>query len=196
LGLKDLGTFFEWTGLILLGVLCPPAAFIAGAAVATYHYHEAKEKEELFRSLINPDELMSWAEVEAELFAAKLGLVLSFIPEAGTVLRLGTRVASLAVRKGAKQGAKLAVRALRARFAKDMAHSLAKGVERAIIREVVTDQVMGKLIEQILGPINQAIAADAALTGPVGGRSAVMRVMLAMEAEQMRLAGPGLAEDG
>ncbi len=195
LGLKDLGTFFEWTGLILLGVLCPPAAFIAGAAVATYHYHEAKEKEELFRSLINPDELMSWAEVEAELFAAKLGLVLSFIPEAGTVLRMGSRVASVAARKGAAQGAKLAVRALRARFAKDMAHSLAKGVERAILREVVTDQVMGKLFEQILGPINQAIAADAALTGPVGGRSAVIRVMLALEAEQTRLAGPGLAED-
>jgi hypothetical protein len=195
LGLEDLGTFFEWTGLILLGVLCPPAAFIAGAAVATYHYHEAKEKEELFRSLINPDELMSWAEVEAELFAAKLGLVLSFIPEAGTLLRAGSKIATTAVRQGARQGAKAAVRALRDRFAREMAQSLAKGVERAIIREVVTDQVMGKLFEHILGPITQAIAADAALTGPAGGRSAVMRVMLALEAEQAQLAGPGLAED-
>ncbi len=195
LGLEDLGTFFEWTGLILLGVLCPPAAFAAGVAVAGYHYYEATEKEELFRSLINPDELMSWAEVEAELFSAQLGLVLAFVPEVGSILRTGSRVASTAVREGVSEGAKVAMRALRARIAKDIAHSLEKGIERAIIREVVTDQVMNQLFSRILGPINQAIAADAALTGAAGGQSAVLRVLQALEAEQAQQAGPGLAEE-
>jgi hypothetical protein len=51
-------------------VLCPPAAFIVGVEIALHDVAKAKEKERLFGSLIDPELVLTRAEVELELFSA------------------------------------------------------------------------------------------------------------------------------
>ena len=79
----SLTNFFVYTGVIFLSIVCPPLGFAIGVELALHDYSKALERERLFGSMIDPELVLSRAEVEADLFAAKLGLALSFIPERG-----------------------------------------------------------------------------------------------------------------
>lgn len=189
LGMASLLAFFEFTGLVLLGVLCPPLAFAVGVGLAIHQVVEAREREHLYQSLIDPELVLTHAEVEAELFAAHLGLALSFIPEAGSILRGGRTAIRGALRTGsAVVGARIAGRMVLRRASRDMAERLAEGLLQSFVREMVTNVVIDQVAQRLLGPLVQSVAREASVTGPVGGLAGAQRVQ-AMLAEELRNSG-------
>jgi hypothetical protein len=155
-----------FAGLTLLAVLCPPLGAVAGAVVAVRAYGKALEKKALFRSLIDPDLIMTRAEVEAELFAAELGLVLAFIPEVKPILRgaakgiqvvteEGVRGSARAVVQQVRRGLSLegltaAASALRQRFAAQVAEQLKDGLIEAMIKQLAVNEVMDLFLSNLL----------------------------------------------
>lgn len=189
LGLASLLVFFEFTGLTLLGVLCAPLAFAVGFGLAAHQVVEAYEREHLYQSLIDPELVLTHAEVEAELFAAWLGFVLSFIPEAGSILRGGRTAIRGALRTGSVAvGARLAGRAVLRRASRDLAERLAEGLLQSFVRDMVTNAVIDQVAQRLLGPLVQSVAREASVTGPVGGLAGAQRVQ-AMLAEELRNIG-------
>lgn len=184
LGMASLLAFFEFTGMAALSVLCAPLAFAIGVGLALHQYEEARERQHLYQSLIDPEQVLTYAEVEAELFAAQLGLALAFIPEAGSILRGGRTAVRAAVRTGSViAGARVAGRILRRRVSREMAERLAEGLMNAFVREMITNAVIDQVMQRVLEPVIQAVSREASVTGPVGGLAGATRVQAMLEEE-------------
>jgi hypothetical protein len=192
LGRRGILNFFEFTGTLLLAIACPPLGAAVGIALAAYHLEEAEEKEQLYESLIDPELVITRAEVEQELFVARLGFALSVIPEAGTILRGATKLGGAVVRSGVRVGPRRAGRALGAYLAEETVKSLQHGLVRAFLREIVTDQAVEAVAQRVLEPIVSQIERETTITGPVGGEAGAERVLerLAAEAGVLGLPAP------
>lgn len=183
-GLFGIVAFFEFTGVLLLSIVCPPLGAVVGIALAGYHLHEAQEREELYGSLVDPELVATRAEIEAELFAARLGFALAIIPEAGTILRSGTRLGGAVVRTGARTAARGAVRRIAAHLAEETARSLRHGFVVALLREVAQDQIVEALAQRVLEPIIADLQREVSVTGPVGGVAGATRTIDRLLAER------------
>jgi hypothetical protein len=193
LGEAALTNFFVFTGLTFLSIVCPPLAFAIGLNLAVHDYSKALERERLYGSMIDPELVLTRAEVEAELFAAKLGIALSFIPEAGALLGRGAKVI---VKQGVSAGTKTLVRsagkALRGdivesvgkRLSRELAEKLKHGFAVAYAREVLTDQVLEAVINKAIEPLMARIEREAMITGPVGGIEGAVKVKRLLEREK------------
>jgi hypothetical protein len=132
------------------------------------------------------------AEVEQELFVARLGFALSVIPEAGTILRGVSRLGGAVARQGLRAGARRAGRTLAEYLADETLRSLRRGLVVAFLREIVTDQAIEAVAQRVLEPVISAIEREATITGPVGGEAGAERVLerLAAEAGVLGLPAP------
>ena len=202
LGRESLMSFFEFTGILLLSVVCPPAGMAVGAGAAVFHYAEALDREQLYESLLDPELVLTRAEVEAELFAAKLGVAFSFIPEAGSILgkgaaataRLGTKGATRAAAKSTRQfvkgGASGAARLVAGRLTKATAEALKRGLVKAFAEEIVTDQVMELAISRLfIEPKMQEIMRETRIHGPIGGTAGAQQSLNMLSAEAAKARG-------
>ena len=198
LGRQSLTNFFEFTGLILLSILCPPLGVVAGVATSAVHLSNARGREQLFESLIDPELVLSRAEVEAELFAAHLGFALSFIPNVRSIARVGAVGSRAVLRRGVVRGARLSFRLGQRATLRAMRENLKHGVIVAFVREVATDQFMDQLITKIIEPIIQRIEREVAITGPQGGLVGAERTLqrLATVETTPRTAGSHHSEEG
>jgi hypothetical protein len=169
LGRLGLISFFEFTGTLLLAVACPPLGAAAGVALAGYHLEEAEEKQQLYQSLIDPELVITYAEVEQELFVARLGFALSVIPEAGTILRGGMQAGRLVARAGVRTGVQAATARLAWHLTEETLKSLRRGIVVAFLRELTQEVVMDQVAQRILGPIVAQMERETTITGPAGG---------------------------
>jgi hypothetical protein len=197
LGFEALKDFFEYGGIILLSVICPPLGVAFGMATAVYHYEEAADRQELYQALIDPDLVMNRAELEAEMFAARLGLALAFIPEAGSILGRG---ASIGVRLGARGSARLVARTARGAIRRGLVRSagralarhlttamirqIEQGLVRAFISEIMIDRFMDRIIREVMEPVMAHVEREAAVTGSVGGSAGVEEMLRRLQAEE------------
>ena len=190
--------FLEFGGLVLLSIVCPPAGVAAGVGVAALHYAEALEKEQLYGSLIDPELVLTHAEVEAELFATRLGLVLSLLPVAselaaetraafGAVARAGAAEAAGAA--GARRAGLFSVEATVAHLTRVAERGFAATFAMELAKEYVTDKVAEMALEPVIAAVRKQAEADA----PVGGiEGALARVL--SNAERRRKAAEARAE--
>jgi hypothetical protein len=158
----------EFGFLVFASVLCPPAGAVLGAVLAGVQLVEAEEKEETYRALIDPELVIRRSEVEAELFAARLGVALTFIPDIGPVLS-GARSGVKAL---AQAGAAGVARSVERRVTQAVAEAIAKGLVEALVKACVEQMLVNELLELILGPIQARIQEEIEATGPapqVGG---------------------------
>jgi hypothetical protein len=183
LGREALTQFFTFTGLILLSVVCPPLGVAVGLAEAAYQVERAEERERIYGALIDPELVLTRAEVEADLFAARLGLALAFIPGVGKALgalRQGIRGAA---RAGVVAGVRMAGRYVARQISREIAEALARDLLAAFVREVITNVVMDRVIGAMLEPIIQQVYREALITGPVGGARGVQSTLAMLERE-------------
>ncbi len=185
-GRQTMLTLLEFTGTVFLAIVCPPAAVVVGLGAAAYHYSAALEKEQIFESLLDPELVLSRAEVEAELFAAQLGLALSFIPEVGTIVRSGVVVGRSVARHGVRQGARVAARFGRAQVSRTLRKALEQPLAEAFAREMATEVVMDQVMNTVLEPIMQQIEREIAVTGSVGGSPGAQRLLARLDYEQQQ----------
>lgn len=188
-------TLIEFSGLILVAILCPPLAVALGIGTAFYHYAEAVDREHLYGALINPELVLTRAEVEMELFAAKAGVALAFLPEVGNVFKgastvvrtvareglLGaTDVAGASLRKALSISAEELGTKLAGSFTKQLEERLARGLLVALAREIATTQFIGKFIELVMHPIVDAVERELLVTGAQGGIDKALEHRLAL----------------
>jgi hypothetical protein len=176
-GMEQLAFAFEFIGLTLLSIICPPLGAAAAVAVAARDYAKALENKALFRSLIDPDLIISRAEVEAGLFAAELGLALAFLPHGKTILRGAAGgvefVAQEGIRNSARavvgqvkrglttDGAIAAAAAIRQRLARSVGEALKDDLSAALAKALAADQLMDIFVSKLLiDPMVARIAGE------------------------------------
>ncbi len=146
---------------IALSVICPPvgAAFglIAGIALGVEKYVHTKEQETIYGALINPDQVLDYAEIQVELFMAKLTIGLSFlavIPEGVSAVKAVSGASKRAIQRGIGSGAKAIAKQLIAeeldRLGEMCVKNFIKGLAIELISETVEDKVVGILIGPII----------------------------------------------
>lgn len=169
LGLGSLKEFFQTMGVLTLSIVCPPAGVALDRVLASVEMADAKESERLFESLIDPELVIARGEVEARLFAARLGLAFAFVPGVGRLLKTGRQ----ALRVGSRAGARMALASASRRITRQVTHetaaALARSLPQVFIEEVVVDQAMDLLLGRLVEGIVADIAREARLTGSVGG---------------------------
>jgi hypothetical protein len=190
LGQEFLSSFFEFTGLVLLAIICP----VVGIGLAAYQYNLALEKETLYDALIDPESLINHAEVEAELFAAKLGLALAFIPEVGSILKVGSYGIKAVSKAGLAGGSRLVGRYVARRVTTEMLEALSRNLAIAFAKEAVTNLVMDEIMQVVMEPIIQSIEREASITGSVGGSQGAEMVRQMLAAEQQAIESPSVLD--
>ncbi len=181
-------SFLEFTGIVLLAVVCPPLGTAAGIAAAAYHLHEAKKRESLWFALLDPDQLISFAEVEAEVFAAKLGLALAFIPDAVTIVRGGLVGVRVAAEEGVLAGTRAGLRAIPAILRDEAMQAMQQALEKGLLQTFVTEcakaELINALLQRALAPAIDDLVAEIDRTGPVGGLSGAQQVFARLSARR------------
>jgi hypothetical protein len=163
-GFESLTGGFVFIGLILLAVVCPPAAFWAGVALSLHELDKAEETKQIYGSLLDPEELVSRMEMEIGLFMAELGVVLSFIPEAGNIIKKVTSAGETIAKQGLRQGLKTVGRGAVREVMEEVAKQLKKNLAAALVREIAVFTVFDKVMSVMVEPLISAMEAQ--LGGP------------------------------
>ncbi|WP_207537829.1 hypothetical protein [Sabulicella rubraurantiaca] len=191
--------FVEFAGLTILAVLCPPAAFVAGVALATVEVVHARSRMDLYGSLINPELVLNRAELEMELYISYVGLALALVPEATTAVRAVSVGVRGGLRAGAGAGLRIAGRSVLRHASRQTTEALSRELLPALIREAATNLVMDKVIEVVSGPVLAALERELAVHGAVGGRAGAERLIRSIEQDADRRAQaplpPGFAQE-
>lgn len=160
LGKADLAPVLElvqFAGLVALGMFCPPAAFLVGAAQAVSGLVSAYEHRDLQRAILDGDEIISRAQVEAELWVAWIGAALQFLPEVPKVGRFASRVLPGAERRVA---AIAATRAAEEVARRTLAAATTEALFGAFARELVNAYVTNLVLSRAIDDFVQAIVSD------------------------------------
>lgn len=170
LGKQSIRAFAETVSVLTLSVLCPPLGIALGVVVAGVHYSEAAEREQLYGSLIDPEALMSRAEVEFEMFMAQFELALSIIPDIGAIARGASSVGRAGARGLARGGMVMAGRTALRRVQRELLASFARqaraGLVHAFVTTVLIDRVFTLTLPHILGPVMEEVNREiTVLTG-------------------------------
>ena len=149
LGWISLRDTFLFVGITALSILCPPLGAIAGLAEAIWRYGEAQDLEAYYGALIDPKDIVSRAEVEAQMFVAQLGLALSIVPVAGKIASATTRTIKSTVARGLTGGVRTAIKQQMDELAEQMTRALGTG----LAVELAAMPVMMKVMETLLEPM-------------------------------------------
>lgn len=182
LGKQGLEHFAVFTGLVLLAVLCPPAAFVAGVEVALVEVDRAEARADLYRALINPELVLNRAEVELERYIAYVGLALSLLPEAGTALRAASVGMRGAARAGLAAGLRIAGRSVARAVSRQITEAAAREMIPALVHELTVNLLMEHVvIPNLVGPLIAEVERELALRVSVGGQAGAEQLIAALE---------------
>jgi hypothetical protein len=201
LGMQSLTSFFEFVGVTLLSIVCPPLGAAVGIILAERDYEKALERKQLYQSLIDPELVLTWAEVETELFAARLGLALAIIPEAGSILKKGVstgvrlgargsiRAAASSARRAVTSGVRGAERSVVNYLTRETIKSLERSIVRILVEDLLTGEVISEIMEQVMTPILKHVQQEAERTGAIGGYAGAERLLQRLEQEAQEASG-------
>jgi hypothetical protein len=173
--------------IMALSVICPPLGAALGYGVAKYEEHEAEKREYAWKAFIDPDEVMNWAAIEAELFAARLSKWFA-------VVAVGIEFGGLLVKafgRGAVAAEEAVLTARGATAAGEAAEAtaqLARLAERSFAERfafgMLQQWAAGEVIGWIVGPLVDAVAQNAAEAAPVGGIERALERVVEQMAER------------
>jgi hypothetical protein len=159
-GWRDMKSFFETAGILVLAVLCPEAALVLGILQAVEGRKEAEELRDVYQALIDPDLVTSKAEVEIGLFISELVLAISIIPEAGRIAKGVVGAGETLLKQGVRQGVKTLARTAAEELLESVVRAVQKGLVKAFVKELLVNEVMDAILQRVLGPLQQAIVAE------------------------------------
>ncbi|MGW1765480.1 hypothetical protein ACWCQL_15590 [Streptomyces sp. NPDC002073] len=157
---------FASVGVLVLGLLCAPlgaaaAGLITGAvsvSLAVSDYLDAQEKGRLYQSVMDPEALLHWQEVQAEQLSAAIGLAFSVFDLhqiAGGAKAIVGRAAQV-WKVGRRAGAQMAAASVRRRLVKNMADELLEHALKQAVTQAVVTQVIDEVVTRVVTPAVQA----------------------------------------
>lgn len=180
LGKAELWEFFNLVGLPFLAVFCPPAAFLIGAVEAVDALVTAYEHRGVQRAILGGDDIITRAQVEAELWAAWIGVALTFLPE----VPRATRAVSRALPGSEQRAAAIAATRLAEAEAKRLlAEATSERLVSAFLREAAKGYVLNLALSAVINRFIDAVVGD-----DVAGNVSPAKLRRVM-AEAVRAAG-------
>ncbi|TMV00048.1 hypothetical protein [Streptomyces sp. DASNCL29] len=166
-GFDAVRQMFATAGVMVLGLLCAPlgaaaAGLVTGAVsvgLAVQDYLEARDKEQLYRSLEDPEALLQWQDVEAARLMAAVGLAFSVfdVGQVAGAARAIAGTAADALRVGRHLGAEAGVRAAVAETRRTLVAHMTEQMLRHALGQAVTQvavmEAMEVLLPWVIGPV-------------------------------------------
>jgi hypothetical protein len=115
--------------------------------------------------MLGGDEILSKAQVEAELWGAAIGAALVFLPEVPGIARAASRGVGAAVRGEVREAASMAGRELAQRAATHLAEVAAQDLARTFATECVKGYLLNLAINGAIGRLTDAVQREVAVTG-------------------------------
>ncbi len=165
LGYSSFMTFFNIVGLTAIAILCPPAAFAIGAAEAVHGLSDAFEHEGIQEAMLGGDEILSKAQVEAEMWGACIGAALTFIPEVPGLLRGASGGVKAIVKGEAREAAVVASKQAFKAAAEHLAELAAADLATAFAKECLKGYLLNLALQGAIGRITEAVAREVAVSG-------------------------------
>jgi hypothetical protein len=153
--------FFEFVGLAVLAVFFPEVVFVIGVVQSVDALDEALAHRRLQHGLIGGDEIITKAQVEAELWSAAIGAALTVLPE----IPAAARGARALIRGEAGEAAAVALRKSLARITAQLAEASLAHFTAAFVKELTSMYVMNLALSWAIGGIAEAVEKQVALTG-------------------------------
>jgi len=181
----------EFSGIVILCIFCSPLAIAVGIATAGYHYAEASERKEVYQSLIDPELVLQYAQVEADLFAARLGLLLSFLPlgfEVGGVARQAFRLFAtegVTVAEAVATAGREAVVESAEQVAANLLTVVERGLAQELVRQGAVALLVTKVLETSLKPVIDGLIQRYGEVGPIGGLDEAIADLIEQERSTM-----------
>jgi hypothetical protein len=165
IGKAELSEILNLVGLTALAIFCAPLALAVGVVQAAEGLSTAFEHRDLQRAMLDADEILSKAQVEAEMWVAVINAALTVLPELPAVAR-GAGTATRALAKG--EATELAVAATRQAM-RDVVKRLAElSVEHFTItfgKELTKAYLINLALSKAMNRIAEAVAHQATVTG-------------------------------
>jgi len=176
-GIESLKSLLELGVLVVASVLCPPLGVGMGIAFAGYHLYEAHEKMGILDALMDPEMVVSRAELEMQLFAAELGFVLSILPAVPGIARSVFKIGAEVAEEGIASGSRLALDMFADETFEAFEIAIQRGLAQSIVKEYVKVELLGRVIGRALKPVLEAREEQLMAEGPVGGADGISRVI-------------------
>jgi hypothetical protein len=163
LGFRALKSFSEFVGITLLAVVCAPLAEVVMVAQAVAGQIEASKLEGFYQSFIDPDQLVSWADVQAEVFVARFMLIITLVPTGSSILRGVAPRARRLFERGLKGELRAAVRQEMRALYMGMAQELKKDLMSAFVKELGKNYLVMTALEKVMSPVIAEVQRKASL---------------------------------
>ena len=150
-------TIVELTTTIALSIFFPPLGYAVGLGWAAYHEDKADEKLSAWRALIDPEMAFNYAEIEAELFAADLGVLLSLLPGGRVIGKVGVSTGRFVLRGEMRVAARHLVRQVTRRFLVSTLRALQQDIIKAFVVHIGAFVVMNEVLQLVLAPVMEEI---------------------------------------
>lgn len=177
-GWDDFISAFSSVGIVMLGLFCAPlgagvallVTSVAGLALTAYDVSEAHRMETLYHSLLDPEAILSWQDVQMQRFMANLSIAFSIFDVVGVAkvarsivgtMRTGLREIAQQGLRGAARGALVAARRqLLANMAEEVVeNALKQAVSEAAVIAAMS-QLLPRVIQPVLVPWMRAVAVE------------------------------------
>jgi hypothetical protein len=165
IGKAELTEILSLVGLTVLAIFCPPAAFGVGLVQAAEGLMTAFEHRDLQRAMLNGDEILSKAQVEAEMWAGVINAALTVLPEVPSLAR-GAGTATRAVFRGeATEAAAAATRQAMRKVAQHLAELSIEHFTTRFARELVQNYLINLALSKAMNRIAEAVARQVGVAG-------------------------------
>jgi hypothetical protein len=158
LGFRSLKSFGEFVGITLLSVVCAPLAEVVMVAQAIAGQIEAEKLVAFYQSFIDPEQLISWGDVQAEVM-----LVLTLVPTGNSILRSVFPRARALLERGLKGEFRAAIREEMHALYRGMAQELKKDLMSAFVKEMGKNLLIMTALEKVMSPLIAEVQRKASL---------------------------------
>lgn len=165
IGKAELTEILSLVGLTVLAIFCPPLAFAVGVVQAAEGLYTAFEHRDLQRAMLNADEILSKAQVEAEMWAAVINMALTVLPEVPSLVKGAGSATRAVVRGEATEAAAAATRQAMRNIAAHLAELSVEHFSKRFVTELTKAYLINLALSKAMNRIAEAVARQVGVTG-------------------------------
>jgi hypothetical protein len=159
--------FWGLVGLSMLAVFFPEVAFVVGVVQAGEGEATARDHAELQRSMLGGDEILSRAQVEAELAVAHVQLILAIVPELPAALRGGIAGTRALARRELSEASAVMFRRTMGNLVARLGEATVERLTMSFLTQLTTGYVLELALSEAIGSFAESVAAQYRTTGTV-----------------------------